>query len=120
MANSWRKYVNTWNGRLRAPMVEYIILFEGAYSPKEAYPYAIAKFCESEWGENAVPLTTIYSAITRLDKANLIRVRGEIVNGRVQKLISTLPDGFEVLKELQNTMSYQCEWFRKFQEAKVN
>ncbi|MDH5401582.1 MAG: PadR family transcriptional regulator [Candidatus Heimdallarchaeota archaeon] len=119
MKTSENKYVNSWSGRFRAPLIEFIILYEGAYSPSEAYPYSIAKKCELEWGVDSVPLTTIYSAIKRLENENLIRIDGEIVSGRVQKQISTMPDGFIVLKELQESIKNQCNWFNEFQLDKV-
>lgn len=114
-----KKYVNAWSGRLRAVLLEFIILWEGAYSTKSTYPYSIAQAMEKEWGPNTVPLTTVYSAIKRLEGKGLINVNSEIVNGRVQKIIMTQPDGFDVLKILQKSIKDQCGWFSGFEKDRV-
>lgn len=98
-------YLNSWNGRIRAALLDFYILYQGAFNTTTLYPYLIRQNLIELWQEdNAPPLQTIYSAINRLEKAGMITITQEIAAGRVQKVITTSPSGFELIPLMETTL----------------
>lgn len=108
--------MQAWNRRLRNPVADYIVLWLSAYSVEPVYPYSIhSKLVELWNNEDAPALQSIYSSIKRLDQDKLIETRQEIEDGRVQKILSATPVGFDVLDRMQASFQEVTDSLQQFE-----
>lgn len=107
-------YLLSWKGRLRATLLEYIILHESAYSTSSVYPYSIWDKLKNDWGDLTPPLPTIYSVIKRLESQKFIDVNSEIEGGRVQKKIIIRESGFDLLDRMKNEFETLNDYLKRY------
>jgi DNA-binding PadR family transcriptional regulator len=103
-SNFIEEYLQIWSGRWRGSLLDYYILYHGAYSTIPLYAYAIFLSLSNLWEDQSISIQTIYSRINSLEKSKLINVNREIVGGRLQKIITTSKDGFEVLDQISKVL----------------
>jgi DNA-binding PadR family transcriptional regulator len=110
------EFMQLWNRRLRNPIVDFIILREGALSTTDVYPYSLHSNIEGIWEDDqSPPLQTIYSSINRLEKDGLIETRQVIVDGRVQKIITTTAKGFDIMDEMRASFTELIQTLHDFE-----
>lgn len=110
-------YFRKWNGRLWATILDYMILYLGAYSSKPVYPYSVHSELVKLLNEDlAPPLPTIYSTIDRLKDNFLISINQEISGGRVQKTVTTTPEGFEMMEIMEKEIGSMEETIQKIKD----
>lgn len=107
-------YLLSWKGRLRATLLEYIILHESAYSTSSVYPYSIWDKLKNDWDDLTPPLPTIYSVIKRLESQKFIDVNSEIEGGRVQKKIIIRESGFDLLDRMKNEFETLNDYLKRY------
>lgn len=105
MVKSLDEILQAWNRRIRNPVADYIITWLSAYSPEPVYPYSLHAHLVNLWNDDDAPaLQSIYSTIRRLENDGLIESRQEIVDGRVQKILTATEKGFEALDAMQDAL----------------
>ncbi len=109
--DAWTSYLESWNGRLRAAILDLAILYLASYSPKKPHAYSIYKTLQRVWTKHTPPLPTIYSTINRLEENGFLVSESEIENNRVRKTISPSNAGWELLEAMQNDLKHLLTTF---------